>query len=234
MLSAFLLILLLVYFYREHLNRKMDRRKYVHSSYYDLAFGGDRTCGEDAEIILRKTGGYKRLIRHWRCLAPGGPAEAELILIHETGIYLVETRDYQGYISGFTDEEYWVQTRDGGLYSCNRNFFRNPLEKLREAGACLKKEFPDMKWLPVYYLAVFGDGCELENAGLSDGQTKIILLRQLSCTLYDMVRNARKFLAPQVIDEIWERLALSEDGCGQKGFERKRLDKTGDIHYSIK
>lgn len=60
----------------------------------------------------------------------------------------------------------------------------------------LQKDLPDMKWLPFFSMAVFGNQCELENAGLSDNTSKIILVRQLSYTIYGMVRSARKFLAP--------------------------------------
>uniref|UniRef100_UPI003AB52067 hypothetical protein n=1 Tax=Eisenbergiella sp. TaxID=1924109 RepID=UPI003AB52067 len=90
-----------------------------------------------------------------------------------------------------------------------KNYFYNPLLKNEACIARLQKELPDMKWLPYFSLAVFGNSCELENAGLSDNTSKIILARQLSYTIYGMVRSARKFLAPQVIDEIYDRLSVS-------------------------
>lgn len=81
-----------------------------------------------------------------------------------------------------------------------------------------------MKWLPYYSLAVFGNGCELENAGLSDGERKIIYLKQLSYTMYGMIRSSRKFLSRQVIDEIYERLQERRTVTG--------LDKSPRLDYS--
>lgn len=90
-----------------------------------------------------------------------------------------------------------------------------------------------MKWLPFFSLAIFGNACELENAGLSDNTSKIILVRQLSYTIYGMVRSARKFLAPQVIDEIYDRLQVlpSTETAGGK---YSGLDKKADFYYSKK
>ena len=82
-----------------------------------------------------------------------------------------------------------------------------------------------MKWLPYYSLAVFGGGCELENAGLSDGERKIIYLKQLSYTMYGMIRSSRKFLSRQVIDEIYDRLQ------GRETTETG-LDKSPRLDYS--
>lgn len=209
MLSALCLILVLIYLYRNHLYNKLDRNKLSHSSYYDVTYGGERKCSGDVLRILRDVGGYKKLLVNWRYLENGEAFAADIIMIHETGIYVVEAKDYQGWISGNPEEEYWVQTLCASQLTSYKNYFYNPLLKNEACIARLQKELPDMKWLPYFSLAVFGNSCELENAGLSDNTSKIILARQLSYTIYGMVRSARKFLAPQVIDEIYDRLSVS-------------------------
>ena len=139
--------------------------------------------------------------------------------------YVLETKDYGGWISGDPEDEYWVQTLETGKYTSCQNYFYNPFLKLSGCIECMKKELPDMKWLPYYSLAVFGGGCELENAGLSDGERKIIYLKQLSYTMYGMIRSSRKFLSRQVIDEIYDRLQ------GRETTETG-LDKSPRLDYS--
>ena len=223
MLSWLVLILAAVYFYRGYLNSRMDRKKLSHSSYYEVAYGGEKKCVDQAAAILKDVGGYGRILRDWRYLSENGPASADVILLHETGVYVLETKDYGGWISGNPQEEYWVQTLWTGRYTSCQNYFYNPFLKLSGCIECMKKELPDMKWLPYYSIAVFGGGCELENAGLSDGERKIIYLKQLSYTMYGMIRSSRKFLSRQVIDEIYERLwAETEqpDVCGTVSVRR--------------
>ncbi len=206
MVSWLVLILTAVYLYHGYLSRRMDRRKLSHSSYYDVAYGGEKKCVDQAAAILKDVGGYGRLLSDWHYLSDNGPASADVILIHETGVYVLETKDYGGWISGNPEEEYWGETPGNRPLPSCQNYFYNPLLKLSGCIGSMKKELPDMKWLPYYSLAVFGNGCELENAGLSDGERKIIYLKQLSYTMYGMIRSSRKFLSRQVIDEIYERL----------------------------
>ena len=79
---------------------------------------------------------------------------------------MVEAKDYQGWISGEPEDEYWVQTLCGSQLTSYKNYFYNPLMKNSSCIRSLQKELPDMKWLPFFSMAVFGNQCELENAGL--------------------------------------------------------------------
>ena len=53
MLSWLVLILAAVYFYRGYLNSRMDRKKLSHSSYYEVAYGGEKKCVDQAAAILK-------------------------------------------------------------------------------------------------------------------------------------------------------------------------------------
>ncbi|HJC57745.1 MAG TPA: NERD domain-containing protein [Candidatus Eisenbergiella intestinipullorum] len=208
MFSWVVLILAAVYLYHGYLRSRVDRRKLSHSSYYDVAYGGEKKCAAQAAAILRDVSGYGKILSGWRYLSGDGPVLADVVLIHETGVYVLETKDYTGWIFGDPREEYWVQMLDGGRYTSCRNYFYNPLLQTQACIDAMKEVLSDMKWLPLYSLAVFGNGCELENAGLSDESRKIIRLKQLSYTMYGMVRASRTFLSRQVIDEIEERLSV--------------------------
>lgn len=225
MFSLVMLILLSVYLYHGYLSRKIDRSKLSHSSYYEIAYGGEKKCVSEAEAILKDVGGYGRVLAGWRYYSKNGPASADVILLHETGIYILETKDYQGWISGNPDEEYWVQTLASGKYASYQNYFYNPVLKMAGCIESMREELSDMKWLPYYSLAVFGDGCELENAGLSDGNVKIILLRQLSYTVYGMIRTSRVLLSRQVIDEIYERLRTGAEREAAQIREKTKMEK---------
>ena len=233
MLSVLCLILVSVYLYRHHLYNKLDRQKLSHSSYYDVSFGGERKCSDEVVRILKDVGGYKKIVVNWHYCENGEPSCADVILLHETGIYVVEAKDYQGWISGEPEDEYWVQTLCGSQLTSYKNYFYNPLMKNSSCIRSLQKELPDMKWLPFFSMAVFGNQCELENAGLSDNTSKIILVRQLSYTIYGMVRSARKFLAPQVIDEIYDRLQVLPSAKTAE-VKYSGLDKKPDFYYSKK
>ena len=56
--------------------------------------------------ILKDVGGYKKILVNWRYMENAEAFAADIIMIHETGIYVVEAKDYQGWISGNPEEEY--------------------------------------------------------------------------------------------------------------------------------
>ncbi len=150
MLSVLCLILVLIYLYRNHLYNKLDRNKLSHSSYYDVTYGGERKCSGEVLRILRDVGGYKKILVNWRYMENAEAFAADIIMIHETGIYVVEAKDYQGWISGNPEEEYWVQTLCASQLTSYKNYFYNPLLKNEACIARLQKELPDMKWLPYF------------------------------------------------------------------------------------
>lgn len=150
MLSVLCLILVSVYLYRHHLYNKLDRQKLSHSSYYDVSFGGERKCSDEVVRILKDVGGYKKIVVNWHYCENGEPSCADVILLHETGIYVVEAKDYQGWISGEPEDEYWVQTLCGSQLTSYKNYFYNPLMKNSSCIRSLQKDLPDMKWLPFF------------------------------------------------------------------------------------
>ncbi len=96
MLSVLCLILVSVYLYRHHLYNKLDRQKLSHSSYYDVSFGGERKCSDEVVRILKDVGGYKKIVVNWHYCENGEPSCADVILLHETGIYVVEAEGLPG------------------------------------------------------------------------------------------------------------------------------------------
>ena len=51
--------------------------------------------------------------------------EIDLILLHETGIYVFECKNYSGWIFGNERSNYWTQCLRGG----QKNKFYNPISK---------------------------------------------------------------------------------------------------------
>ena len=72
-------------------------------------------CGRLQEILV-----------NWRYMENAEAFAADIIMIHETGIYVVEAKDYQGWISGNPEEEYWVQTLCASQLTSYKNYFLQP------------------------------------------------------------------------------------------------------------
>lgn len=80
---------------------------------------GKGEYGEDRIYdILQKVDGYKATLPN--CYLPKGngeTAEVDLIFLHESGIYVFESKNYSGWIFGSENQKYWTQSfsdRRGG------------------------------------------------------------------------------------------------------------------------
>ena len=61
--------------------------------------------------VLEQLEGQKAIISN--CYLPlkdSGTTEVDLILIHESGIYVIESKNYSGWIFGSENHKYWTQS----------------------------------------------------------------------------------------------------------------------------
>ncbi|WP_061301142.1 nuclease-related domain-containing protein [Clostridium botulinum] len=84
--------------------------------------------GKYGEYLIFKTlenmnKNYKMLTNIYLPKGNGETTEIDLIYIHETGIYVIESKNYSGWIFGDEKNRYWTQT----LKSGKKERFYNPI-----------------------------------------------------------------------------------------------------------
>ncbi len=92
----------------------------------------------------------------------GGTTEIDLIFLHESGVYVIESKNYSGWIFGDEEQEYWTQCLQsvGGI--ATKKQFYNPLWQ-NEIHIYALMELLQDDTFPYYSYIVFGDNCELKN-----------------------------------------------------------------------
>lgn len=84
----------------------------------------------------------------------GGYTEVDVILVTKKWIYVIEAKNYSGYIYGNTASQKWMQ-----ILGKTRNQFFNPLKQNKIHEEVLSKQLD----IPLDYLApvvIFGDNCK--------------------------------------------------------------------------
>ena len=207
MLSLLVLILLFIYMYKKRASYNPYDVKYSHSSYYDCSFTKRETCTEEILDILRPVAGYKRILTDL-CLTDelGRTGGADVVMIHESGIYVIYSGNFPGVISSNPEGRYWIQSfREGWFLSC-RNYLYNPFLENKRILDRMQWEFKDMPWLPYYSIAVFGKAGLLATAGYMGENRFALPVYGLSAAVADIFRHNRRFLKAQDIDRVCERL----------------------------
>ena len=152
---------------------------------------------------LNKVRGRKALLPN--CYIPvgqKGTTEIDMIFLHESGLYVIESKNYSGWIFGNEEQDHWTQCLRGKFHTTQKHSFYNPLRQ-NETHICALMELLKDDTVPYYSYVVFGNNCELKNVQLTSGKhhvTYALYLRK------DIEYNARRTgiqLSDEKIDALY-------------------------------
>ena len=149
----------------------------------------------------------------------GTTTEIDLIMIHETGIYVFESKNYSGWIYGSEKDKNWTQT-------LNRNSkykFYNPIRQ--NAGHInALKDLLDIQedWAYKSYI-VFSERCELKKLNVTETPYLQILKRnELVKRIKKDLANSDKIFSSEDVEALYIYLkdyTLVEDGIKKRHIE---------------
>lgn len=168
----------------------------------------DKGKNGEYELVssLERLDGYKRFIIN--CYLPassGGTSEVDVILLHESGIYVLEEKNYDGWIFGSENQQYWTETFYDGHGGSKKYRFYNPIYQNNTHIKNLRRYLNDSS-LPFYSGIVFSDRCELKKINLSSGKHCVVKCRELLPAIQRNMARMGQQLTPAKIDELYEKL----------------------------
>lgn len=135
------------------------------------------------EYALKNLMGRYYILRNLYIPYKGRTSEIDLLLVHERGICVIESKNYSGWIFGKATDRYWTQS----LNKNSKSRFYNPiLQNATHIKALVEYlDLPD-QFRPKSYI-VFSERCELKSVPDSTDEIKI-------CKRNDMMKLLRKDL----------------------------------------
>lgn len=122
--------------------------------------------------------------------------EVDLLLMHETGLYVFEVKHYKGTIYGKVGDQKWTQY----FRTESNQIFRNPMEQNQYHINALKKIYPH---IPIYSFIVFtNEECDLRVECNSPNITVCMLKNTISC-LNSIVSARNHVMDMEQVDEIF-------------------------------
>ena len=127
--------------------------------------------------------------------------EIDLLLIHETGLYVFEIKHYKGTIYGKDTDNIWTQY----FRAAPNQTFKNPFEQNGYHIRAIKKLVPD---IPIHSIIVFtNDDCELKVSN-QNPEIDVCYLRDIARVLEKNFSNSQNSLTMDQIDAIFEHLSF--------------------------
>lgn len=199
-------IALAVYYIRRRAYEKTEYFAQTHHSYGTV--NRDKGTGGEYDLYrcLSPLEGYKRFL--FNCYLPkedGETTEADVILLHESGIYVFESKNYSGWIFGSENQTYWTQTLPAGRSGIQKYRFFNPIIQNEVHMKCLQRILNEPT-IPIYSYIVFGDNCALKDVTLTSGRHFVTHYGNVLSHVMYTSQMAGEQLLPEQIDVWYEKL----------------------------
>lgn len=149
------------------------------------------------------------LIKNLFIPSHGGVTEIDSLLLHQSGIYVLESKNISGEITGGLEEERWHQR----LNARTEHTFHNPIQQndghIRALQHFLKENYArcelNVDEVPIYSVIVFSDRCVLKRIPAKGENWLICHMFQLEEKLGTLIGRHKNFFdAKQLEDFYWK------------------------------
>ncbi len=149
---------------------------------------------------------YKRFLFNLYVQKPNGETtEIDVVMLHETGIYVFESKNFSGWIFGNENHMYWTQSLSLSRGRTEKHRFFNPI----------KQNMGHVKWLSAflndpslsfYPFVVFGDDCTLKDVTLTQSEQRVVCLNSLFQSVKSCFDDSTPRMPKEKIDELYDKL----------------------------
>ena len=199
-------IAILIFIFKNLNYNKSKYKEQTHNSYFSLIFDkgklGEYYLYEELEMLP----GYKHYL--FNCYVPtqNGTTEIDVILLHETGVYVFESKNYSGWIFGNENQQYWTQVLPVGKGRSQKHQFFNPIIQNKIHIRKLKTFLKNTTNIPFYSYIIFSNRCELKDITISSNSNYVINRYSLLYSLKEVISKTNITLSKETIDELYDKL----------------------------
>lgn len=154
-------------------------------------------------VALEKLVGFKILLTNiYIPKGDGTTTETDLLMLHETGVYVFESKNYSGWIFGDEKNKNWTQVLGRG----NKNKFFNPIWQNKGHIKALRNLLTDVDSSGFYSYIIFSERCELKKVTVDSPNVRVLKRNQLLPVVKKDIEKREKVLAENQILNLYETL----------------------------
>ncbi|WP_432650241.1 nuclease-related domain-containing protein [Huintestinicola sp.] len=176
--------------------------------------------GEFAVNLLLKysaAGKLKTIRNIYVPLNDGKTSEIDIVVVHNTGLYAVECKNYSGWIFGSADNRYWTQTFANG----KKYQFYNPVLQNKYHIKALSRYLAVNESCIKSYI-VFGTECTLKKVPENTDDLCISALEMFITNINHDIETKPPVFSDENVAVITEKLSALRDSSGKTKAEHKQ------------
>lgn len=133
--------------------------------------------------------------------------ESDVILIHPTGIYVFESKNYSGWIYGKETDKYWTQSiYNEENHTKYKSKFYNPIWQNKKHVDTLNDYLENRYTSNIFSYIVFSSRCKLKRLSYSSSHCKIMNRYDLLWYLKNDIKSKDIIFTNEQVDEIYNSL----------------------------
>ena len=145
--------------------------------------------------------GYSKSLHNIYIPYRGRTSEIDILFVHEKGLFIIESKNYSGWIFGNEEQKYWTQC----LRNKEKNRFYNPIMQNRTHINALSNYLKLDKDKMKSYI-VFSDRCELKRVPYPTTEYLIVNRNAFLKNLRRELSDRQIIFTPDQVDKIVETL----------------------------
>jgi len=145
--------------------------------------------------------GYRKIMKNIYVPYGNQTTEIDVLMIHETGIYVIESKNYSGWIFGSENQQQWTQM----LNSYTKKRFYNPVWQNRTHIRALSN-YTNIDKSKIKSYIVFSDRCELKAVPPNTSECIITKIDLFLYAIYNDINNRKKIFTVEEVNQIEEKL----------------------------
>lgn len=190
-------------------------KKYKESTYYKSTklpyFAVRYNKGRYGEYLTYKnleffeSMGAKFLFNVYIPKQNGQTTECDIIMLCHKGIFVFESKNYEGWIFGNESQKNWYQILPTGKGRSHKQPFYNPIMQNRSHTKHLKSFLN--KEIPIWSVIVFSDRCTFKNIRIQSPDVYVIHRSNVTNTVTNVVNNIEEHcLSDEDVLQIYNKL----------------------------
>lgn len=216
-----------------------NRSKYIKSDYYKTTGTSFNKVyfnkGAHGEYLsskyLERLDGYKKFLYNVylnKTDKENETTEIDVIMLHTSGIYVLESKNYSGWIYGREQDKNWKQT----LENKQKNSFYNPIKQNKTHIKYLLQTLEELGDFNSYIksIIVFSERCTLKKIEITSENVRVIKRDDILPCCRKLAKESTDQLTQEQIDSIYSLLTAHcnvSDEVKQQHIEdiKKRISK---------
>lgn len=143
----------------------------------------------------------------YNCYIPndkGGTSEIDVLMISKKGIWVIESKNYSGWLFGKADDQYWTQSVKDRNKNAKKSKFYNPIIQNRGHIKHLQN-YLEMN-VPFVSVVVFADKCVFKNLTIDTDEAEVIHLNDLQYCILKKMEQMPEVISVDLIGELKEKI----------------------------